>query len=49
MTSIRYGTGLWAPRKARSPLRDPKAAIRDQAIALGFDSVGFAGATAQST
>ncbi len=36
-TSIRYGTGLWAPRKARSPLRDPKAAIRDKAIALGFD------------
>ncbi len=30
-------------------LSDPKAAIRDRALALGFDSVGFAGATAQST
>ncbi len=30
-------------------LTDPKAAIRDQAIALGFDAVGFAGATAEST
>ncbi len=49
MTSIRYGTGLWARRKARAPLRNPKAAIRDRALALGFDSVGFAGATAQST
>ncbi len=49
MTSIRYGTGLWALRKARAPLRDPKTAIRDKARALGFDAVGFAGATAQST
>ena len=30
-------------------LTDPKAAIRDQAIALGFDSDGFAGATARRT
>ncbi len=49
MTSIRYGTGLRARRKARSPLRDPKTAIRDKALQLGFDAVGFAGATAQST
>ncbi len=49
MTSIRYGTGLWALRKARAPLRDPKTAIRDKAITLGFDAVGFAGATAEST
>ncbi len=49
MTSIRYGTGLWARRKARAPLRDPKAPIRDQAIALGFDAVGVAGATVEST
>ncbi len=49
MTSIRYGTGLWALRKARAPLRNPKAAIRDQALAPGFDSAGVAGATAEST
>ncbi len=30
-------------------LTDPNTAIRDKAIALGFDSVGFAGATAEST
>ncbi len=30
-------------------LSDPKAAIRDRALELGFDAVGFAGATAQST
>ncbi len=30
-------------------LSDPKAAIRDRALELGFDAVGFAGATAEST
>ncbi len=30
-------------------LTDPQTAIRDRALALGFDPVGFAGATAQST
>ncbi len=28
---------------------DPKAAIRDRALKLGFDAAGFAGATAEST
>ena len=30
-------------------LTDPKTAIRDRALELGFDAVGFAGAAAQST